>query len=412
VDLADVALLLAPDGQHALDEATAAIGGRGDPLRVVEALRRSGYDPGLASLAVTQAVLRVRARPRFGSDADVMLWTEAGLEQATRAVVAGHRARRFAEVGASAVADLCCGVGGDLLALLRAGLPGVRGVDVDPVTAALAAANVAALGLADRAEVVNGDVTRLDLAGTDAAFVDPARRTAAGRRTFDPGAYSPPFSFVAELAARVPATAAKVAPGIPHELVARDAEAEWVSDHGEVKEATLWHGPFAGLRGPARRRATLLPTGATVVDDPSLGPPAVGVIGGWLHEPDGAVVRAGLVAEVAAAVGAHLVDPAIAYVSTDEPVASPFLTGFRVDAVLPFQLKRLRAALHERGAGDVVVKKRGSAVDPDDLRRRLRLDGDGPMWTVLLTRIGADPVAVLSPTVRPTPSPAVRPAPG
>ena len=129
---------------------------------------------------------------------------------------------------------------------------------------------------------------------------------------------------MAELAAQVPATAAKVAPGIPHDLVAPGVEAEWVSDHGDVKEATLWHGPLAGLRGPARRRATLLPSGATVVDDPSSAPPAVGPVGRWLHEPDGAVVRAGLVAEVAAAVGAHLLDPAIAYVSTDEPVTSPF----------------------------------------------------------------------------------------
>jgi hypothetical protein len=139
------------------------------------------------------------------------------------------------------------------------------------------------------------------------------------------------------------------------------------------------------------------------VDDPTLGAPPVGPVGAWLHEPDGAVVRAGLVGEVAVAMGAHLVDPVIAYLSTDEDVRSPFTTAYAVEAVLPFQLKQLRAALRERGAGDVVVKKRGSAVDPVDLRRRLRLEGDGPTWTVLLTRIGTQPVAVLSPTVRPAP---------
>lgn len=403
VDLADVALLLEPAGQRALDDATGRMAGRADPLAAVESLRRSGTDPHLASLAVTQAVLRVRARPRFGADADRMLWTEPGLEQATRHSVATHRARRFAELGAGMVADLCCGVGGDLLALLRAAPHRVRGVDADPVTTALATANVAAFELADRAELITADVRTVDLTDVDAAFVDPARRTSSGRRTFDPAAYSPPYEFVAQLAAAVPATAAKVAPGIPHDLVAAGAEAEWVSDHGEVKEATLWHGPLAGLRGPARRRATLLPRGATVSDDPTAGPPPTGPVGRWLHEPDGAVVRAGLVAEVAAGLDAHLVDPAIAYLTTDARVASPFVTSYEVDAVLPFQLKRLRAALRERGAGDVVVKKRGSAVDVDDLRRRLRLGGDGPTWTVLLTRVGADPVVVLSPTVRPAP---------
>jgi SAM-dependent methyltransferase len=403
VDPADVTLLLEPAGRQALEAATEAVARRAEPLAVVESLRRSGVDPSVASLAVTQAVLRARARPRFGADADRMLWTDAGLEQATRATVAEHRSRRFSELGVGRVADLCCGVGGDLLALLRAGRHRVLGVDADPVTAALAAANVAALGLAERAEVLCADVREVDLAGIDAAFVDPGRRTASGRRTFDPDAYSPPYSFVAALSAQVPATAAKVAPGIPHELVAGGAEAEWVSDHGEVKEATLWHGPFAGMHGAARRRATLLPAGASVVDDPALGTPAVGPLARWLHEPDGAVVRAGLVGEVAVAIGAHLVDPAIAYLTTDDAVASPFTTAYEVDAVLPFQLKRLRAALRERGAGDVVVKKRGSAVDPEDLRRRLRLDGEGPTWTVLLTRLGDDPVAVLSRTVRPSP---------
>lgn len=403
MDLADAALLLEPAGRQAAEAATQAVAGRTEPLAVVEALRRSGVDPRLASLAVTQAVLRARARQRFGADAELMLWTEAGLEQATRSTVAAHRAQRFAELGVQQVADLCCGVGGDLLALLRAGRHRALGVDADPVVAALAAANVAALGLADRAELLCADVREVDLAGIDAAFVDPARRTASGRRTFDPDAYSPPYSFVAELAARVPATAAKVAPGIPHELVTADAEAEWVSDHGDVKEATLWHGPLAGMRGAARRRATLLPAGVTVVDGPALGPTPVGPVGRWLHEPDGAVVRAGLVGEVAVAIGARLVDPAIAYMTTDDAVTSPFTTAYEVDAVLPFQLKRLRAALRERGAGDVVVKKRGSAVDPEELRRRLRLDGDGPPWTVLLTRLGDHPVAVLSRTVRPSP---------
>jgi len=402
VDPADVELLLEPAGRRALVLASEWMSVHAEPLAAVEAVRRDGADARLASLAVTQAVLRVRARPRFGTDADLMLWTEVGLEQATRRTVAEYRATRFAELGANAVADLCCGVGADLVALARAGAQ-VRGVDADPVTVAVAAANAAALGVGDRVEVVCADARSVDLADRDAAFVDPARRTAAGRRTFDPGAYSPPYSVVAELAAQVPATVAKVAPGIPHDAVAAGAEAEWVSDHGDVKEATLWHGPFAGLRGRATRRATLLPSGATVVDDPTLGPPLVGPVGRWVHEPDGAVVRAGLVAEVGSMLGARLLDPAIAYLTTDHEASSPFTSSYEVDAVLGFQLKRLRAALRERGAGDVVVKKRGSAVDPEDLRRRLRLDGGGPAWTVLLTRVGTDPVAILSPTVRPGP---------
>jgi len=140
----------------------------------------------------------------------------------------------------------------------------------------------------------------------------------------------------------------------------------------------------------------VLPSGSTLVDDPGLGPVAVGPVGRWLHEPDPAVVRAGLVAEAAAGIGGRLLDPTIAYVSTDADRVSPFTRRYAVDAVVPFQLKRLRAALRERGAGDVVVKKRGSAIDPELLRRRLRMDGEGPTVTVLLTRLAGEHVAVLA----------------
>ncbi len=394
MDLADVAALDSATGRALTGVATGRLDDGEDLLAVAERLR-AGNDPALVSLALTQARLRRRARAKFGPDADLLLWTEAGLEQATRRSVARHRAERLGLAGVQHLADLCCGVGGDLLALAVAA-PRVRAVDADPVTAAVAAANMRSLGLSDRVEVVCGDVRTTDLAGCDAAFVDPARRSSSGRRTFDPDAYSPPYSFVLELAARLPATAAKVAPGIPHPLVPAGVEAEWVSDHGDVKEAALWFGPLAGLCGRAARRATLLPSGVTLADDPALGPPPVGPAGGWLHEPDGAVVRAGLVAEVAASIDGRLLDPSIAYITTETDVRSPFTHRFAVDAVLPFQLKRLRAALRERGAGDVVVKKRGSAVDPEDLRRRLRLTGGGPTWTVLLTRVGAAPVAVLA----------------
>jgi hypothetical protein len=269
----------------------------------------------------------------------------------------------------------------------------VAGVDRDPLTVATARANIEVLGLSPLAGADEGDVTATDLSRYDAAFLDPARRSGSGRRTFDPAAYSPPFSFVADLVARVPASGVKVGPGIPHDLVPTGAEAEWVSDAGDVKEAALWFGPLAS--GGVRRRATLLPSGATVTDDPVLGAPPVGPVGRWLHEPDGAVVRAGLVAEVAAMVGGRLLDPAIAYVTTDRDDRCPFTRRFAVELVMPFQLKRLRAMLREHGVGDVVVKKRGIAVEPEELRRRLRLDGRGPMRTLVLTRIGADPFAIL-----------------
>jgi SAM-dependent methyltransferase len=312
------------------------------------------------------------------------------LEQATRRGVAARHAARFAGAGVASVADLCCGIGGDLLELAGA-VDRVLGVDRDPVTAAVAQANVDALGVGARVEVRCEDVTAVDLAGWDGVFIDPSRRRSGGRRTFDPSGYSPPYDVVLDLAGRVPATGAKLAPGIPHEVLPADAEAEWVSDGGDVVECALWFGPLAS---GVRRRATLLPSGATLTAD-AFTPGAVGPVRRYLYEPDGAVIRAGLVAEAAALVDGNLVDQSIAYVTADALVATPFMTAYEVIDVLPFGLKRLRALLRSRGVGRLTVKKRGSAITPESLRQQLRLSGPEEA-TIVLTRVaGAATVLVV-----------------
>jgi THUMP domain-like len=366
----------------AYDEATA--------LAVASRLRRE-HPAELVAAALTQARLRAKAREKFGDLADQLFFTPAGLEQATRPPVARHRAQRYAAAGASRIADLCCGIGSDLLAL--AGAAELTGVDRDPLTAAIARANVAAAGRSGRATVLCADATTVDLRGHDAVFIDPSRRGAHGR-IFEPDAYSPPLAFVAELAARIRATCAKVAPGIPHHRLPREAEAEWVSHRGEVAEAALWFGPLAS---GVPRRATVLPAGATLTADLGLGPPPTGPLRRWLYDPDGAVVRAGLVGELANALGAALIDPAIAYLTADAAVPTPFAAAYEVVDSLPFQLKRLRATLRAHGVGHVVVKKRGSAIQPEQLRRLLRLDPSAPRRAVVvLTRQAGAHVAIIA----------------
>jgi hypothetical protein len=211
---------------------------------------------------------------------------------------------------------------------------------------------------------------------------------------FDPAAYSPPWDFLLGLARTVPRAAFKVAPGIDHALVPPGAEAEWISDGGDVKEAALWCGDLAGVP----RRATLLPSGATLTGTgEELAP--VGEVGEWLYDPDGAVVRAHLVAELAETLDATTVDPTIAYLTSAALVGTPFAQAYRVDEVMPFSLKRLRAALRARGVGRVEIKKRGSALDVEQLRRDLRLSGDAGA-TVVLTRVAGKPTVLLCTPVR------------
>jgi hypothetical protein len=228
-------------------------------------------------------------------------------------------------------------------------------------------------------------------------FADPARRTAAGR-VFDAEGWSPPWPFVVSLLSR-PSTV-KVAPGIPHSLVPEGVEAEWVSDDSEVKEAALWSPQLATVR----RRATVIGRGglATLTDeDPSS--EQVRGVGAYLYEPDGAVIRAGLVGAVAAGVGGGLLDEHIAYVTGDEGFTTPYARSFEVLEQLPFREKQLRAALRERDIGRITIKKRGVNISPDDLRVRLAaagaLSGSGEA-TLVLTRAAGHGTALL---VRPLP---------
>ncbi|GAA2130377.1 class I SAM-dependent methyltransferase [Kitasatospora kazusensis] len=351
----------------------------GEELALATRLRRT-HPAGLVSAALAQAALRQRARAKFDVDADALYFTPDGVEQATRRSVAEWRAERFAALGVRRLADLCCGIGGDAIALARAGIA-VLAVDRDPLTCAVAEANAAALGLAELIEVRCADVTEVDVTGFDAVFTDPARRTSRGR-VFDPEAYSPPLSWAVEAARRTPFGALKIAPGIPHELVPEDAEAEWVSDHGDVKEAGLWF----GTKPAEPHRATLLP-GAHTLTGGRLPDPAAGPVGRYLYEPDGAVIRAHLVAEVAEQVGGRLIDPMIAYLTSDRLVPTPYAHAYELTDVLPYNVKKLKALLRERGAGTVVIKKRGIGITPEELRRQLKPAGPNTV-TVILSRVG------------------------
>jgi SAM-dependent methyltransferase len=381
-----LAALRTPEGVKALAAAAELAGG--DPLAAAAALRGGGVPADLAAAALTQAELRRRAVAKFGADAHRMFFTRAGLEQATRSAVAERRAARLRAAGVRTLADLGCGIGADAIAAARAGII-VYALEADPGTAAIAAANAEVLGL-DGITVKHGDATAADLSDVDAVFCDPARRR-DGRRVFDPMAYSPPWDFVTSLPERVPRTVLKLAPGIDHALIPPGAEAEWVSVRGEVVEAAFWCGPLAEVP----RRATLL--GAAELAGSGEAKAPVGSLAPYLYDPDGAVVRAHLVAEFAATVGGHLADPEIAYVYAEAPAPTPYARCLKIEEVLPFSLKRLRALLRERGVGRLEIMKRGSALEPERLRRDLRLAGPASA-TLVLTRVAGAPTALLCTT--------------
>ncbi|MFB7996476.1 methyltransferase domain-containing protein [Streptomyces sp. NPDC056002] len=394
-DLASFSSLLSAEGQALLDDVRDITPGQ--ELAVATRLRRD-HPADLVSAAIAQARLRQRAAAKFGeADARRMYFTANGVEQATRTSVATRRAQEFKALGVRSVADLCCGIGGDAIALARAGIS-VLAVDRDPLTCEVARANARALDLDGLIEVREADVTEVDTEPYDAVFVDPARRGGGkgGGRIFDPEAYSPPLSWAVGAALGAPHAALKIAPGIPHEAIPDAADAEWISDGGDVKEAVLWFGTE-----PGRMRATLLP-GPRALTGRGLPDPEVRSVGRYLYEPDGAVIRAHLVAEVAEEVAGGLIDETIAYVTSDTLRATPYATAYEITDRLPFNVKKLKALLREREVGILTVKKRGSAVEPEELRRKALPKRHGPnAVTVFLTRVAGAPTMLLGAPAQP-----------
>jgi len=386
MDLEAFRRLLSPAGQRLLERASTVYAEqRGDPLRSSGVLRRDA-DPADVAAALTQVELRLRARTKLGDLAHRLYFTPEGLEQATRWRVARHRAARVALADPGSVLDVGCGIGGDLIAFARAGLT-VAGIDSDPLRVEVARANLAALGLGGA--VQRAEAEHLDLAGFGVVFADPARRSSTGR-IFDVDGWSPPWPFVEHLLRRT--SCVKVAPGIPHRLVPVGVEAEFVSDDGDVKEAALWSPALATVR----RRATVIrATGlATLTDEDDPGTAGVRPVGRYLYEPDGAVIRAGLVTAVADGVGGGLVDEHIAYVTSEQAFTTPFASSYEVLEELPYKEKVLRAALRARGVGRLTIKKRGVDVVPEQLRKRLDLTGDEEA-TLVMTRVAGKGTALL-----------------
>lgn len=374
-----------------------------EALRLGASLREAGHSPELVSAVLTQSRLRARATEKFGEFASSMLLTSDGLEQATRLPIAALHAERFQKAGISSVADLGCGIGGDAMALAGLGLT-VRAVDRDPLAVAVATVNLRPFPTAG---VHLGRAEGHDPTDTEGIWLDPARRAPAGgrsRRVHDPEEYEPPLSTVVDLAERLGRggdhgpLGAKLGPGIDRAALPAGTETQWLSLHGQVLEAASWFGPLAtpGVRSSAlvigRGGAHRLDRGDDSPADPEPGP-----LCDHLYEPDGAVIRAGLIGQLAAQLDAHTVDASIAYLTADHRHDSPFVKGYAVRDVLPFGLKRLISYLREHRLGVLEIKKRGTAVEPEQLRRKLRPRRFGEeSATLILTRIAGEQSVVIT----------------
>ncbi|WP_232007401.1 THUMP-like domain-containing protein [Mycobacterium intermedium] len=368
----DVVFLRSPAGAAALR--AVAEYALTDATRVADVAAVRARFGARTPVLIETTLLRRRAREKLGDRALQWLFTEEALQQATTREVAERRARRLA---GRVVHDATCSIGTEVAAL-RETAARVVGSDIDPVRLAMARHNLGPTAALCRADALH-PVTR------DAVVVvDPARRS-GGRRRFSLDDYQPPLGALLDTY-HGRDLVVKCSPGIDFEQVQRlgfDGEIELTSYRGSVREACLW---TAGLADPGvRRRASVLDSGEEVTDsDPDDCP--VRPAGRWIVDPDGAIVRAGLVRQYATRHGLWQLDPDIAYLSGDRLPAS--VRGFEVLERLPFDERRLRQALTAMDCGALEILVRGVRVDPDVLRRRLRLRGSRPL-SLVITRFGS-----------------------
>lgn len=370
-------------GTLALVDQAMQLDSKADVLSQVTSLRKQGHSAELVAAVLTQAKLRRRARAKFGEFADQMLFTEAGLEQATRLPVAAIHANRFRKAGIKSLADLGCGIGSDALSFAALGLE-VTAVEKDEVTAAIASYNLASF---ENAKVIHADVTAMELSEFEALWFDPARRDISEKkithRKLQPKDFSPNLDWVFDLAQKKP-TGVKLAPGFDHDLIPKDCEAQWVSHHGELVELTLWFGKLAN--GNIRSALKLGGDKAELFIGNEVSA-QVGELGKYIFEPDPALIRSHLLGDFANKNNLRLVSDNIAYLSADVPSDSGWLKTYELLDVLPLEIKTVKKYLAERNVGIVEIKKRGVDITPEDFRKQLSLKGTSAA-TLILTKVG------------------------
>ncbi|GAA5062760.1 THUMP-like domain-containing protein [Nocardia callitridis] len=376
---ADVAFLSGAAGAAALARVDRLELTTATHLRDLESVRRA-FGASAAALVET-----VRLRRKAGVkllDAAHWLFTDDALQQATPTLVARRRAMRLA---GRAVHDVTCSIGAEI-AELAAICPRVLGSDLDDVRLSMAAHN-----LAGSRNVLLARADALAPVSTDTVVLaDPARR-ADGRRTHDPAKLQPPLP---DLIAAYPGRdlVVKCAPGLDFDRLGWAGEVEVVSLDGSVREACLWS---SGLADPTvTRRATVLRSNGSeaVITDAEPDEIAERAPGEWILDPDGAVVRAGLVRHFAAKHGLWQLDPRIAYLTGDHVPAG--MRGFRVLDRFELREKTVRAQLRKHDCGALEIMTRGVDLDPDSLRRRMKPQGTQP-YTLIITRIGRTPTVFL-----------------
>ena len=335
-----------------------------DEFRLQKQLRKD-FSPEIVRAAIGLVELRKHARTKF-SRADQMWFDRRGLEQSTSEAVAEHKAKRFDRE----TWDLCSGIGGDAMAL--AAKVSVHCIDVNPASCLRAEWNANVYDVGSNVATHCQTAESVDIAGKF-VHIDPDRRaTASGARSLRLADSVPSLEYLQELTESATGGAIKLSPASDFLGKFPATEIELISLNGECKEATVW---FGELAGDAPFRATALPSNETLAGDPMSAFVPIDAIADFIHDPDPAIVRAGLVDLVAETLELSRLDSAEEYLTSNAVSASAFVRSFRVLEVLPNNDKEIRRAIQARDIGQIEIKCRHIPISAESIRRKLKLKG-------------------------------------
>lgn len=403
-------------------------------LAHLAALRRQ-FQPEEAGALLSLIKLRKRATVKF-PHADQLFFDPEALEQATTWQIATYRANSIHQRAPQGpILDLGCGIGGDTLALAQHRQ--VIAYERDETRIRIAQANAKALNLDQQIDFRHADwlhaLNAAQLPNAAAAYIDPARRV-DGRRIFSLHQTEPPLAAIRQLQQRIPALCVKTMPGISDDELPADCNIEFISHQKTCKEAILWFGELRPIpkhdagaalavahaqnvfeeKMPNRsaphnqnsfpnrsttRHATVYinPTGWQHITSNGTSAPVGDLASGqYLHEPDPAVIRAGAFAELCTDLNAHLFDPQIAYLVTDQAGTHPLTQSFQILEILPFSMKQLNRRLKSLNIGQVELKKRGFPTEPEQLRSKLKLANSNEHGAVIFTRQNQDRIMIIA----------------
>jgi len=389
IKIEDLNFLLSHKGQEKLKDLSLLDLSPHNVISIIQHLRREFRQNEVAALVET-ALLRKRAEEKF-TNSHRMYFTSDALEQSTGEIISRHRAKRFSNY--TKVADLTCGIGGDLLGLAET-VPHIIAGDRDEVRLNMAKANMEALGLSEKIEFHCADLRRPW--PVDAVFLDPSRRS-GGKRIFNLEGLEPPFSELMTLREHTPSMGIKIFPGINYEEIPAGCEVEFISHNGLCKEGVLWFGDLRKTLPTEfsfSRSVTILPEDIHI-EEQEVDPVPSGEPLTYIYEPDPAIIRSHMVEWLAWELEARKLDNNIAYLTSDRFIKTPLARVWKIEKVMSFNLKKINRSIAEHHIGHIVIKKRGLPVEPEEFQKKLKSVKCGKEGTLFLTRCMGRKMAII-----------------